>query len=81
MGVVIEEDNLGIATEFIEGETLDQILDSRPISVSEAIVWIGELLEGMVWLHSKKIVHKDLKPSNLIISDKRGLVVIDLGIS
>ena len=79
LGILIGE-NFGIISEFIEGETLDKILNSRNLLVSEGIKWIGELIEGMAFLQSKKIVHKDLKPANLIISE-RGLVIIDLGIS
>ena len=79
LGILIGE-NFGIISEFIEGETLDKILNSRNLLVSEGIKWIVELIEGMAFLQSKKIVHKDLKPANLIISE-RGLVIIDLGIS
>ena len=35
----------------------------------------------MLYLHQRKIIHKDLKPSNLIISKHRGLVIIDYEIS
>ena len=50
------------------------------IKIGKGLIWMKELIEGMVWLHSKKIVHKDLKPSNLIIS-KRELIIVDLGIA
>ena len=81
LGVAVEEKVLGIISEFIPGRTMDSILSERRISVCEAMIWIFELLEGMVWLSEEGIVHRDLKPSNLIISDSRGLVIIDLGIS
>ena len=72
-------DNLGIIFEFIEGQSLDKMISSG-IEISFGLIWMKELIEGMVWLHSKRIVHKDLKPSNLMISH-RGLIIVDLGIA
>ena len=79
--MVIEEEEFGIISEWIDGDTLDKIIPRRIISVGEAMEWIEQLIEGIGWLHSLGIVHKDLKPSNIIISKTRGLVIIDLGIS
>ena len=81
LGVAVEEKNFGIISELIPGKTMDVIVLERRIESWEAMIWIFELLEGMVWLSKKGIVHRDLKPSNLIISDSRGLVIIDLGMS
>ena len=48
LGVAVEEKVLGIISEFIPGRTMDSILSERRISVCEAMIWIFELLEGMV---------------------------------
>ena len=81
LGVAVEEKNFGIISEFVPGRTMDVILLERRIEVWVSMIWILELLEGMVWLSSQGIVHRDLKPCNLIISDSRGLVIINLGMS
>ena len=48
LGVAVEEKNFGIITEFLPGKTMDCILLERRIESWEAMIWIFELLEGMV---------------------------------
>ena len=48
LGVAVEEKNFGIISEFVPGRTMDVILLERRIEVWEAMIWILELLEGMV---------------------------------
>lgn len=69
-----------IVTEFIEGETLAQVVAEQPLSLAEA-AYLAELLRDLLGrVHSAGIAHRDLKPSNIIISD-HGPVLIDFGIA
>ena len=48
LGVAVEEKNFGIISELIPGKTMDVIVLERRIESWEAMIWIFELLEGMV---------------------------------
>ena len=52
----------------------------------EGLDYIEQMIDGMIYLHSDKpgkppIIHKDLKPANIIIAKDGTLKIIDLGIS
>jgi serine/threonine-protein kinase len=66
--------------ECIEGATLQEILDkSRPFKESEAMQIILEVAEVLKYLASQKIVHRDVKPGNVMFTAERKVKLIDLG--
>ena len=77
-----EPGNLWIATEYIHGVTLDTKLKQtgKPL---EELYWFrvaANIFHGLQAAHAKGIIHKDIKPSNIIISES-GAKLIDFGIS
>ena len=71
--------------EFIEGKTLSQLLEdpAKPMGVGDAITLVMKLLETLQYCHKISIVHRDIKPDNIIIrcNDISAPVLIDFGIS
>ncbi|MBD1938892.1 serine/threonine-protein kinase [Microcoleus sp. FACHB-68] len=70
--------------EFIEGKTLSQILDPAPrMEIAEAVNLVLKLLETIQYCHKLGIVHRDIKPDNIIMrrDNIADPVVIDFGIS
>ena len=77
-----EQGNLWIATEYIHGVTLDTKLKQTKKPLEE-LAWfkIAEnIFHALEAAHAKGIIHKDIKPSNIILSQS-GAKLIDLGIS
>lgn len=75
---------LYMVSEFIEGKTLSQILkSSSPMELADAVNLVLKLLETVQYCHNLGIVHRDIKPDNIIIrhDDIRDPVLIDFGIS
>lgn len=75
-----------IAMELLEGETLSRVLEERKkLPLGEAIDIALHICEGLADAHANGVVHRDFKPSNLILTRRRdGSVcakVIDFGIS
>lgn len=58
-----------IAMEFLDGETLDEVLDRRKkLPVPEAVRLVRQALDGLGHLHERRTVHRDVKPSNLMVT-------------
>jgi len=71
-----------IATEYIDRKTLDAKLkqDGKPITGQEWWQLAAKIFNGLKAIHSEKIIHKDIKPANIIISGEK-VKIIDFGIS
>ena len=72
----------GIIMQKIEGPNLEQWInqrDKKPIAQKRAIVWLKQLVEILVVVHSKGYFHRDIKPANIMLSPSGQLVLIDFG--
>ncbi len=69
--------------EYIQGEDLGQRLKRVGLlSETEALLYIRQIGDALTLIHSKGLLHRDLKPRNIMIrSDKSEAVLIDFGIS
>ncbi|AFZ10812.1 serine/threonine protein kinase (plasmid) [Oscillatoria nigro-viridis PCC 7112] len=75
---------LYMVAEFVEGKTLSEILEpTQPMGIADAVNLVLKLLETIQYCHNLGIVHRDIKPDNIIIrrDDINDPVVIDFGIS
>jgi eukaryotic-like serine/threonine-protein kinase len=70
-----------IAIEFIEGETLRQRMNSRRLSLSEAIDITVQAASALQAAHMAGIVHRDIKPENLMIRPDGFIKVLDFGLA
>jgi serine/threonine protein kinase len=73
-----------IVMEQVEGGTLWDRLEGRKRSIprAEALRLLGQLCEGLGHAHSKKLVHRDIKPQNLLLRTSDGcLKITDFGIA
>jgi len=70
-----------LVQEFIEGTTLEARDLGRPIRPTEAFERAAALLEILVYLHgfSPSVVHRDVKPANIMVRPNGQLVLIDFG--
>jgi eukaryotic-like serine/threonine-protein kinase len=75
-----EADKLFIVMELVEGESLATLLAKGPLPPAEAVRIIRHVAEALGEAHEKGIVHRDVKPDNIIVG-KRGTKVLDFGIA
>jgi len=73
-----------IIMEMMEGEDMEVYLkeQGRPFMIDRVREIGGQLISGIRYLHMRKIIHQDLKPSNILFSgDYEKIKLIDLGVS
>lgn len=74
--------NSYIVMELVKGHTLRQVLLTHTqISQSEAITIITEILEALKYSHEQGIIHRDIKPGNIMITESGKVKVMDFGIA
>ena len=80
---MVNDPQLGrsILMEYVHGRPLDKFVAGNPTSTERRRV-ADELMEALIFLHDRQIVHGDLKPSNILITDSGNHVrLIDFGFS
>jgi serine/threonine-protein kinase len=67
---------------FIEGPSLREVINSRrQLTVADTLRIGCELLDALAHAHECGIIHRDVKPENVILSPELGVVLLDLGIA
>jgi serine/threonine-protein kinase len=70
------------AMEYIEGQTLAQIIRSgEPIPLPRVLHWMDGLCAGLHYAHRRGIVHRDVKPANLVVDEENTIKILDFGIA
>ena len=76
---------MALVMELVEGDVLACRLDERTLSVEEAIELGVDLLTGVEVLHAARVIHRDLKPGNILLRPQQdgrlGAVICDFGLS
>lgn len=68
------EDVIYLVMQYVEGGTLEDLMDSGPMSVNQVEKIIRPIASGLDYAHSKGIVHRDIKPANILIQDGHPLL-------
>jgi CheY-like chemotaxis protein/tRNA A-37 threonylcarbamoyl transferase component Bud32 len=73
--------NAYLVMEFFEGGDLNKRLGGRPVAPEEALRLLRELMFALGDIHEKGILHRDLKPQNLMFRSDGSLAIVDFGIA
>ena len=81
----VEDENQYLVMEHIAGEDLAKRLENnkKPFPLSWVLYWADQLLDALHYLHSHNpsIIHRDIKPQNLKLSDENNIVLLDFGLA
>ena len=75
------ENQLLMLMEFVEGVPLGEKLQGGPLPVALAVDYTRQVLEALEYAHSKGVVHRDIKPGNIIITPQGTVKLLDFGIA
>ena len=78
---VQSEEHEFIAIEFIEGKTLNQLLESKQFQLVESFSIALQLLDGLEAAHRKGVIHRDLKASNIMLEADGRVKIMDFGLA
>lgn len=71
-----------IISEFVSGRDLDSLLRKGPLPIFEGLRIAIEISLGLEYAHSKNVIHRDIKPNNILIEEvDRRVVITDFGIA
>lgn len=80
-GLEAHEKHQYLVLEYVGGETLAEVLKRGPIPVDDALVIAKQIAEALEAAHEKGVVHRDIKPGNVIITPDGGAKVLDFGLA
>ncbi len=76
------EDNAFIAMEYVHSTSLANLMqEGRPNELGAVVSWISQLLRALDYAHGRGVVHRDVKPANLLIERDGHLKITDFGIA
>lgn len=70
-----------IAMQYVEGETLANKINGKPLEIAEFLKIAIQITDGIAEAHARGIVHRDLKPANIMISNKGYAKLLDFGLA
>lgn len=77
-----KDDNfIYLSMPFLKKGSLNSLIDKKYLSVREIIKYLLDLLSGVAYIHSKDLVHLDIKPTNILLDQSNKAVLTDFGLS
>ncbi len=70
-----------IVMEYVQGQSLSAILESRRLTIEEALDIMLQICAGIEVIHEKGVIHRDIKPSNVMVTDKNVVKLVDFGLA
>ncbi|XP_078544159.1 receptor-interacting serine/threonine-protein kinase 1 isoform X2 [Lissotriton helveticus] len=81
LGLILEDGNYSLVMEYMKKGNLMNVLKTVTVPFSVKARFIMEIIEGMCYLNEQHVIHKDLKPDNILVDDDFHIKIADLGVA
>jgi eukaryotic-like serine/threonine-protein kinase len=81
MGIEESTSTPYLVMEFLTGQSLDRILDKGAVPTMRACAWIGDVAGALTAAHRKGVIHGDVKPANILITEDGRVKLMDFGMA
>jgi len=78
---IIADDHLAIVMEFVDGQSLRQLLHGVPLPVEKVIRYGRQVSEALRAAHQAGITHRDVKPENILVRKDEYVKLVDFGLA
>jgi tetratricopeptide (TPR) repeat protein/predicted Ser/Thr protein kinase len=76
------DDQPFIAMEFLDGESMHEVISRKAnVPLEKRLSWMVELCAGLSHAHRSGVIHRDIKPGNLMITTEGSLKILDFGLA
>lgn len=76
-----QDGTLYLVMEFLKGPTLKALMAGHSLTVEESLTLLRRILPGLAYAHERGVVHRDVKPENVLITEDGQVKVIDFGLA
>ncbi|HXX63102.1 MAG TPA: serine/threonine-protein kinase [Bacteroidota bacterium] len=71
-----------LVTQFVQGEPLrERLLAGKPLSPGETLALIRQIAQGLAYCHALGVIHRDVKPENILVNTDGQPVLLDFGLA
>ena len=78
---LVVDNQLVMIMEYVEGTTLADRLETGPIPVPDAVNYIDQVLNALSYAHQQHVIHRDIKPVNMMLTPQGVIKLMDFGIA
>lgn len=79
--LIVDDDQPAIVMEFVEGASLDQLMVRERPPLERCLEIVLEAAEALDYAHRQGVVHRDIKPGNILVTREGGVKITDFGIA
>ena len=76
-----DDGQLFIAMSCYEGESLKNKIERGPLPIEEAVDYAIQIAQGLAKAHKRDIIHRDIKPGNVMVTDEGVVKIVDFGLA
>ena len=70
-----------IVMEWVDGQSLDKLIPKNGFAVEKALEYACQIIDGLACAHQHDIIHRDVKPQNIMVNKENRIKILDFGIA